>query len=182
MLEDTRTVDPTTRELRLTWQDPHATAALMRETSGIEALRTLMERGRRPPIMVLMNIWLVEVGDGRIVFEGEPGEEHYNPIGSIHGGFAMTILDSALGCAIHTKLPAGVGYATTDVQTRFIRAISHESGRVRCEGNAIHVGRTTAISEARLTDASGRLLATATTACAIFRPISPASSNSALQA
>lgn len=170
MFENMRTIDPIARELHLTWQDPHATAALMRESSGIEALRTLMERRLAPPIMVLMNIWPVEVEDGRIVFEGEPGEEHYNPIGSIHGGFAMTILDSALGCAIHTKLPAGVGYATTDVQTRFIRGISHASGRVRCEGNVIHIGRTTAISEARLTDASGRILATATTACAIFRP------------
>jgi len=170
MLHDIRTVDRTTRELRLTWQDPLATAALVRESSGIEALRMLIDRRLLPPIMVLMNIWPIEVDDGRIVFEGEPGEEHYNPIGSIHGGFAMAILDSALGCAIHTKLPAGVGYATTDVQTRFIRGISLESGRVRCEGNVIHIGRTTAVSEARLTDASGRLLATATTACAIFRP------------
>ena len=170
MHEDMRSVDPVTRELHLAWQDPHVTAALVRESSGIDALRMLMERRLTPPIMVLMNIWPVEVDDGRIVFEGEPGEEHYNPIGSIHGGYAMTILDSALGCAIHTKLPVGVGYATTDVQTRFIRGISHESGRVRCEGTVIHIGRTTAISEARLTDASGRLLATATTACAIFRP------------
>lgn len=83
--------------------------------------------------MVLLNLSPIEVEDGRIVFEGEPGEEHDNPIGSIHGGFAMSILDSALGCAIH-------------------------------------IGRTTAVFEARLTDASGRLFATATTACAIFRP------------
>ncbi len=170
MVHDSRIVDAAARELKLAWKDPAELAARMRDLSGIDALRTLVAEGSPPPIMVLMNIWLAEVYDGRVVFEGEPGEEHYNPIGSIHGGFAMTILDSALGCSIHTKLPAGVGYATTDVQTRFIRGISHASGRLRCEGTAIHVGRTTAVAEARLTDAAGKLLATATTACAIFRP------------
>ena len=170
MFGATRIIDSAARELRLAWKDPLVTAARVRDLSGLEALRALIADGTPPPIMVLMNIWPVEFSDGRAVFEGEPGEEHYNPIGSIHGGFAMTILDSALGCSIHTKLPAGVGYATTDVQTRFVRGISHASGRVRCEGTVLHVGRTTAISEARLTDASGKLLATATTACAIFRP------------
>ncbi len=170
MFRHARAIDPEARELRLAWKDPLASAALSHGLSGVEALRAIIDATTPPPpIALLMNIWLVEAAVGRVVFEGEPGEEHYNAIGSVHGGFAMTILDFALGCAIGSQLPAGIGYATTDVQTRFIRAISHTSGRVRCEGKVIHVGRTTGVSEARLSDAAGKILATGTTACAIFR-------------
>jgi uncharacterized protein (TIGR00369 family) len=159
-----------TRERLVRWEDPAASLEIVRTSAGIEALRALVEgRAAPPPIAVLMNIRLVEVAEGHAVFEGEPGEEHYNPIGSVHGGFALTIMDSALGCSIHTMLPAGVGYTTSDVQVRFIRGMTKDTGTVRCEGTALHVGRSTAVAEAKLYDRERRLLAVGTTTCAILR-------------
>ena len=139
--------------------------------SGLEALRA-MTRGELPPppIAALMNMTLVEIAEGRAVFEGEPGEEHYNPVGVVHGGFALTLLDSALGCAIHTTLPVGAIYGTIDVHARLMRAITSATGVVRCEANVVNISRTIGTSEARLTDRAGNLLATGTTACAIRRP------------
>ena len=151
------------------WNDPAELAEKLRDRSGVEALRLALRSDTPPPIMALMNIRLAEVEEGRVVFEGEPGEYHYNPIGSVHGGFALTIFDSALGCAVHSALPAGVRYTTTDVQVRFIRGMTKDTGTVRCEARAIHVGRSTSIAEATLVDARGTLLGTGTTACAIFR-------------
>jgi uncharacterized protein (TIGR00369 family) len=160
-----------TRERLVQWQDPLETAGAVRALPGIEALRAVRDgRVPPPPIANLMNFTLVEVEEGRVVFEGVPGEEHYNPIGSVHGGFALTLFDSALGCVIHTMLPAGVGYATTDVQVRLIRGITKETGPVRCEATVVHVGRSTAVAEAKLYDGQRRLLATGTTACAVMRP------------
>ena len=160
----------TTRERLVRWEDPTASALALRELSGLDALRAVRD-GKLPPapIAVLMNFRLAEVEPGRIVFEATAGEEHYNPIGVVHGGFAMTLFDSAMGCAIHTMLPQGVGYTTTDVQVRLIRGITKDTGPVRCEGIALHVGRTTAVGEAKLYDRAGKLLGTATTGCAIFR-------------
>jgi uncharacterized protein (TIGR00369 family) len=146
-----------TRTRTIAWSDPLEGLDKLRAMSGLEALR------------MLMNIWLVDVDEGVAVFEGTPGEYHYNPIGVVHGGFALTLLDSALGCAVHSALPAGVGYTTTDVQVRFIRSITKDTGVVRAEAKTIHVGRSTALAEARLTDSAGKLLAVGTTACALFR-------------
>ena len=160
----------TTRERTITWHDPVASAGALRELSGIDAMRAVLDGAvPPPPIAVLMGFRLAEVAEGRVVFEGTPDEVHYNPIGSVHGGFALTLFDSALGCAIHTMLPAGVGYATTDVQVRLLRAITKDTGTVRCEAVAVHVGRSTATSEARLYDGAGRLLGTGTTGCAVLR-------------
>lgn len=160
----------TTRERLVRWEDPAATAAAIRGLSGLDGMR-LVRDGKvpPPPIAVLMNFRIVEVDQGRVVFEGTPGEEHYNPIGVVHGGYAMTLFDSAMGCAIHTMLPQGVGYTTTDVQVRLIRGLTKDTGVVRCEGVALHVGRTTAVAEGKLTDAAGKLLGVATTGCAILR-------------
>jgi uncharacterized protein (TIGR00369 family) len=157
------------RERTIRWHDPLAIADKVRNLSGLEALRLALTTETPPPIMTLMNIRLVEIEEGRAVFEGEPGEYHYNPIGSVHGGFALTIMDSAMGCAVHSALPAGVGYTTTDVQVRFIRGMTAETGVVRCEGRTLHVGRTTGVAEGKLFDQRGKLLASGTTACAIFR-------------
>ena len=160
-----------TRERLVRWEDPLASAGALRAMSGIEAIRAVRDgRVPRPPIGLLMNFAIVEVDEGRVVFEGYPGEEHYNPIGIVHGGFALTLFDSAMGCAIHTLLPQGVGYTTTDVQVRFIRGITKDTGPVRCEATAVHVGRSTAVAEAKLRDGQGRVLGTGTTACAILRP------------
>ncbi len=159
-----------TRERLVTWEDPLAAAGTLRGMSGLEAIQAVRDRRvSPPPIARLMNFTIVEVEEGRVVFEGYPGEEHYNPIGVVHGGFALTLFDSAMGCAVHTTLPAGVAYTTTDVQVRFIRGITKDTGPVRCEATAVHVGRSTAVAEAKLYDGDRRLLGTGTTACAILR-------------
>ncbi|HTW83446.1 MAG TPA: PaaI family thioesterase [Candidatus Sulfotelmatobacter sp.] len=159
-----------TRERIVRWDDPAGVVELVRTSAGLDALRRLVAgETPPPPIAQLMNFRLVEVADGYAVFEGEPGEEHYNPIGSVHGGFALTLLDSALGCSIHTMLPAGIGYTTSDVQVRFVRGMTKDTGTVRCEATALHVGRSTAVAEGKLYDRERRLLAVGTTACAILR-------------
>lgn len=157
------------RERTIAWTDPHALADRVRSLDGLAALRALAAGELPPPpILVLLNMRLVEVDDGLAVFEAEPAEYHFNPLGVVHGGFALTLFDSALGCSVQTKLPAGVGYGTTDVQVRLVRPITLATGTVRCEARAIHVGRTTAIADARLVDRAGKLLGTGTTGCAIF--------------
>jgi uncharacterized protein (TIGR00369 family) len=103
------------------------------------------------------------------VFEGEPGEEHYNPIGVVHGGYAATLLDSALGCAVHTTLPAGVSYTTLSLEVKFVRPLTREVERVRAAAEVVHRGRRQATADARLTDAeTGKLLAHATATCLII--------------
>ena len=163
------------RTRTVTWADPLDALERMRGLSGVDALRAKakLSQNRTPTdrdrVATAMNIWLAEVEEGRVVFEGDPGEFHYNPIGSVHGGFAATLFDSAMGCAVHSKLPAGVGYATLDLHVRYTRPISHKTGLVRCEARAVHVGKTIATAEADLTDARGRLLGHGTSSCAIFR-------------
>jgi uncharacterized protein (TIGR00369 family) len=160
-----------TRERLVQWNDPGPTVDAVRKAAGIEAIRAIAGGDLpRPPISVLVNFTIAEVAEGRVVVEGYPGEEHYNPIGTVHGGFALTLFDTAMSCAIHTLLPAGVGYTTTDIQVRFIRGMTKDTGPVRCEGIAIHVGRSTAVAEAKLYDGDGRVLGVGTTACAILRP------------
>ncbi len=160
-----------TRERTVRWEDPKIALAALAHMSGLDAMRTLLEgKAPPPPIALLMNIMPALVEEGRVVFEGMPGEEHYNPIGLVHGGFALTIMDSALGCAIHTMLPPGAGYATTDIHVRMLRAITKDTGRVRCDAKVEHLGRTLGTASATLVDQNGKLLATGTTACAIMRP------------
>jgi uncharacterized protein (TIGR00369 family) len=117
----------------------------------------------------VMNFSIAEIEEGRAVFIGEPGEEHYNPIGVVHGGYASTILDSALGCAVHTTLPAGVGYTSQTLEVKYLRPITRDTGAVRSEAEVIHRGRKTATSEAKLSSVeSGKLLATGTSTCLIL--------------
>jgi uncharacterized protein (TIGR00369 family) len=111
----------------------------------------------------------VEAEPGRARFEMEPGLQHYNPIGSVHGGVALTLLDSAMGCAVHTVLERGVRYTTLEVKTNFVRPIAAETGVISCEGTVVHVGSRVATAEGRLTDAAGKLLAHGTTTCLIIR-------------
>jgi uncharacterized protein (TIGR00369 family) len=111
----------------------------------------------------------VDVGDGEAIFEGLPGEEHFNPIGVVHGGYAATLLDSAMGCAVHTTLPAGVGYTTLTLETKFVRPIGRDTGVVRAEGRVVHRGRRQATSEGRLVAAeSGKLLAHGSGTCLVL--------------
>ena len=160
----------TARERTITWSDPFAHLPELAKLSGLEALRTLVSgKVDRPPIAHLMNINLVEADEGRAVFEGTPGEEHYNPIGVVHGGYALTILDSALGCAVHSTLAPGDTYGTIDTHVRMLRPITLETGKVRCEASVVSVTKTLGTAEGKLIDKNGKLLATGTTACAIRR-------------
>ena len=153
-----------TRTRTLTWQDPVPSAAAGAQMAGLDYVRAI-QSGEipPPPIAVVMNFSIELLEEGRAVFVGEPGEEHYNPIGVVHGGYASTILDSALGCSVHTTCAAGVGYTTTDISVRYLRPVTLETERVLAVGTVLHKGRRTASVEARMIDAqTGRLLAHAT--------------------
>jgi uncharacterized protein (TIGR00369 family) len=153
------------------WQDPAATAAAGSELSGLELMRAIIDGSLPPPpVARLMGFSIVEVDLGRAVFTVEPAEWMYNPIGSVHGGVAATLLDSCMGCAVHSTLEAGVGFTTTDLQVRYIRAMSADTGRVLAEGRVVHGGRRTATAEGRLVTEDGEtLLAHSTTGCVILR-------------
>ena len=130
--------------------------------SGIDQLRAMVTRGNQPSIGRTLDFALVEVEEGRAVFEGNPDDRVYNPIGSVHGGYAATLLDSACGIAVHSKLAPGQSYTTLELKVSYLRGMTSETGVVRAEGNILSIGRRVAFAEAKLTDASGRLLATAT--------------------
>jgi uncharacterized protein (TIGR00369 family) len=130
--------------------------------SGLEQLRTLQRLGRKAGIGETLRFQLVEIEDGRAVFEGEPDLHAYNPIGTVHGGYAATLLDSACGCAVHSKLAAGQGYTTLELKVAYHKAMTARTGPVRAEGRVTTMGRRAAFAEARLTDAEGRLYASAT--------------------
>ena len=143
---------------------------VVRTLSGLEFMVGLSEgRFPKPPIAVLMDFQPVEVERGRVVFAATPGESHYNPLGSVHGGYISTLLDSCMGCAVHTQLGPGQGYTSLELKVNFVRRVSVETGPVRAEGKVIHVGGQIATAEGRLVDAGGRLLAHGTTTCLIFR-------------
>ena len=141
----------------------------VRSHSGME-LFGMMLAGELPPppIARTMNMMLSEVEKGRVVFRGTPLFDHYNPLGTVHGGWAATILDSALGCCVHTMLPAGIAYTTVEFKVNLVRPLFHDSGPVVCEGKVIHFGRTIATSEATLKTLDGKLIAHGTETCAIF--------------
>jgi uncharacterized protein (TIGR00369 family) len=108
------------------------------------------------------------VSEGRVVFIGTPTRAHYNPLGTVHGGWAATLLDSCMGCAVHTTLPAGKGYTTLEIKISYLRAMTDKTGTVRAEGVVLHAGRRSALAEGKLIDAAGKLLAHGTTTCMIF--------------
>jgi uncharacterized protein (TIGR00369 family) len=120
------------------------------------------------PVAELLGFTLTELGEGQASFELDPGERHYNPLGTVHGGIAATLLDSAMGVAVHTTLGEGQRYTTLELKVNFVRAITEETGRVVATGSVIHRGGRVATAEARLTDADGRLLAHGTSTCLIM--------------
>ena len=138
--------------------------------SGLEFLRAVGEgRLPQPPMATLMGFEGLEAEEGRVVFTAMPAEYHYNPIGVVHAGLAMTLLDSAMGCAVQSTLPAGKGYTTLETKVNFVRPISGETGRVLCEGKIVHAGRTTATAEGRvIAEDTGKLLAHGTSTCLIL--------------
>jgi uncharacterized protein (TIGR00369 family) len=130
--------------------------------SGLEQLRAFMASGKRPGIGDALDFDLVEVGDGTAVFAGVPGAHAYNPMGIVHGGYFATLLDSACGCAVHSKLTAQQAYTTLELKIAFHKAMTADTGRVRAEGRVVTIGRRVAFAEATLVDADGKLYATAT--------------------
>jgi len=137
--------------------------------SGLDVLQAML-RGELPypPIARTLDFQLVEVGEGRAVFQGRPGPAHLNPMGTVHGGWYATLLDSALGCAVHTLMPPGRGYTTAELGVNLVKAIPTRVQRVRAEGKVLHCGRQLATAEARLVGPDGTLYAHATTTCLVF--------------
>ena len=142
---------------------------VMASMSGLDFVRAIFEgKFPAPPIMQTVEPYDQTAETGHVVFHSEPGFRHYNPIGSVHGGYAATLLDSAMGLAVHTMLPTGTGYTTLEFKISFIKGMTKDSGVVRTEGRTFNVGRRAATAEARITDAKSRLLAHATTTCLVF--------------
>lgn len=140
-------------------------------TSGLEFLRRLLEgRYPAPPFAEVSDVWPVSVEKGRIIFEAAPSSRFYNPMGLVHGGWLALLLDTAMGCAVHSALDAGQGYATTDLRTTFVKPVSEATGRLRCEATLLHMGRRTASSEGKVCDAQGALVAHGSETCQIFSP------------
>ena len=141
----------------------------LRRMSGYEFIRGIME-GRRPapPICAPMNFRFTEVEEGRVTVSGRPQFAHYNPIGSVHGGWFGTLMDSCMACAVQTRLKPGQGYTTLEYRVNIIRAATVETGPLHATGEAIHAGRRTAVAEGRMIDDAGRLYAVGSTTCLVF--------------
>ncbi|MFD8734453.1 PaaI family thioesterase [Streptomyces sp. NPDC059618] len=151
------------------WEDPAVSAAAVARFTGLEFLQEI-QAGRlpAPPVAATLGMTLDEVEHGRVVFTLVPGEEHYNPIGSVHGGVFATLLDSAAGCAVQSVLPRGTGYTSLDLNVKFLRPVTVDTGRISAVGTVLNSGRRTALAQAELLDATGRLLAHTTSSCLLF--------------
>ena len=162
----TTTIQPDGLRSRTTeWRDPRGFAAEALAVDGLTWLQRMAAGDVQAPIAATMGFEGVEVERGRVVFSAEPGEHLYNPIGLVHGGMAATLLDSAMGCAVHSVLEAGIAYGTIDLSVRYLRPITADAGRITAEGRLVHRGRRIATAEGSITDGAGRLLATGTTSC-----------------
>jgi uncharacterized protein (TIGR00369 family) len=153
------------------WEDPIALRDAGAGLSGLDRLKAVFGgKLPAPPIAATLDFTGAEVEEGRAVFVGEPAEFHYNPIGVVHGGYAMTLLDSAMGCAVQSTLAAGESYTSLETSVNFVRPITLETGRVRCEGTVLHRGGRVATAEGRLiAESTGKLLAHGTTTCLVMR-------------
>jgi uncharacterized protein (TIGR00369 family) len=137
--------------------------------NGMQQMQAMLDgKAPYPHIADTMDFSLVEIGEGRAVFQGTPQLKHYNPLGSVHGGWYATLLDSAVGCAVHTVMPAGRAYTTAELSVNIVRAASLTSGPLRAIGTVVHVGRQLATAEGRIVGADGKLYAHATTTCLVF--------------
>jgi uncharacterized protein (TIGR00369 family) len=142
------------------WEDPFTVVNAASGLSGLDVLQKIVAGELpAPPIAATLDFSLVEVESGKAVFEGRPAEFHYNPIGIVHAGLAATLLDSAMGCAFVSTADAGTAWTTLELKANFTRAMTVDTGRVRCVGTVVHRGRRVATTEARLEDVAGRLLA-----------------------
>ena len=172
----TRSQPPRTeaRNRTFSWHDPAALAELAGRRSGLELLQAMIAGELPPPpVMQLLDMSGFQAEEGRVVVELAVQEFHYNPLGRVHGGVLSTLLDTAAGCAVHTTLPAGMGYTSLDLNVKFLRPVTVRSGVLHCEGTVLARGRRTALGEAKLTDGSGRLVAHATSTCLLFEAAPP---------
>ena len=158
------------RSLTVTWEDPLAAFEEGKKLAKpIDYLRAIRDgKIPAPPIAKLLGMDLVEVEEGRAVFQLTPAEQYYNPIGVVHGGLAFTMLDSAMGCTVQTLLPPGKGYTTLEIKANLVRAITLKTGPIRAIAKIVHMGKQTATAEARLEDAAGKLYAHGTSTCIIL--------------
>jgi uncharacterized protein (TIGR00369 family) len=137
--------------------------------SGYEFVKRMQEGGfPAAPISKVMQFQLTDVEQGRVVFSAQPSAEFYNPLGTVHGGYTTTLLDSCMGCAVHSTLPVGMAYTTLEIKINFVRPITDKTGPIRAEGKVISAGKRVATAEGRLVDANGKLFAHGTTTCLIF--------------
>jgi uncharacterized protein (TIGR00369 family) len=159
----------TERSRTFTWDDPKPGAAAAQTMAGLDYLNAMFSGAMpAPPIMKLMNIQMISAEPGKILMQLPIGEYHYNPIGSIHGGVAATILDSVMGCAVHSTLPAGRVYSTLEIKINYLRPMSDALGTVTAHGWVVNAGRKAAFAEGKLVDATGKLYATGSTTCAVW--------------
>lgn len=159
------------RTRTFTWHDPLAALAAAHRMTGRRYLEALRDGTVPPaPMVELMGFHLLEVGDGRVVFTAQPQEYYYNGIGLMHGGFAATLLDTSIGCAVITTVPAEKVATTLDLQVRYFRPLTMQSGTIRCEGRVINLGRTTTTAEGHIYDEAGRLCGHGTSTLALITP------------
>jgi uncharacterized protein (TIGR00369 family) len=159
------------RSRTISWEDPLPTLQRAQAMSGLEAMQAIVAGAlSHPPIASLLGIRMTEAGEGRVVCVLEPGEDQYNPIGSVHGGVLSTLMDSAMSCAVHTTLPAGSGYTTLEVKANFVRPVSIRTGPLTCEGRVVHAGSRVATAECRVVDRAGKLYAHGSATCLLLGP------------
>jgi len=158
-----------TRSRTFTWSDPSIAAGHLGQLGGLAMLQAIgTGEIPRPPVMGMLGVEGLEATEGRVVVTMTAREYHYNPLGTVHGGVLATLLDTATGCAVHSTLPAGVGYTSLDLTTRYLRPVTVDSGQLTCVGTVLSRGRRTALAQAELTDERGRLVAHATSSCLLF--------------
>jgi uncharacterized protein (TIGR00369 family) len=138
--------------------------------SGLQLMQAVVSGEIAIPVGALLRIRMTEAGEGRVVCTLEPGDDQYNPIGSVHGGVIATLMDSAMSCAVHTTLPPGTGYTTLEVKANFLRPVTTRTGVLMCEGRVVHAGSRVATAECRVVDAAGKLYAHGTVTCMVLKP------------
>ena len=157
------------RQRTFSWSDPSELARAGQELAGLDFLRAVQAGTLAPPpVLALLGVQLGRVEEGSVVMCLQPAEFHYNPIGSVHGGVLATLLDSVMGCAVHSLLPLGRGYTTLEIKVNYVRGVRVSNGEIVAEGRTIHVGRQTALAEGVVRDRRDRVVATATTTCLLF--------------
>ncbi len=169
--DGTMTDDANLRRRTVLWQDPAGFEEPIRRLSGIEFMRAFLAGDLPPPpFMQLLGVRIVSVDPSSVVFEFEPAEYMYSPLGNVHGGIITVLLDTAMGCSFHTTLPAGTGYTTLELKVNFLRPVTANVGTMRAEGHVIHGGSRVATADARLLDSGKRLYAHATSTLMILHP------------